>query len=82
METVSGVSNWKLVIRREERSVRILRGVTCDERAVLPEELFGLPVTELGGHALSPTAPPERRGRRCWSPAASRMKRPSGTTAA
>ena len=48
METVSGVSNWKLVIRREERSVRILRGVTCDERAVLPEELFGLPVTELG----------------------------------
>ena len=47
METVSGVSNWKLVIRREERSVCILRAVTCDERAVLPEELFGLPVTEL-----------------------------------
>ena len=48
METVSGVSNWKLVIRREEQAVCILRGVTCDERAVLPEELFGLPVTELG----------------------------------
>ena len=62
METVSGVSNWKLVIRREERSVRILRGVTCDERAVLPEELFGLPVTELGGHALSPTAPAGAEG--------------------
>ena len=62
METVSGVSNWKLVIRREERSVCILRAVTCDERAVLPEELFGLPVTELGGHALSPTAPAGAEG--------------------
>ena len=82
METVSGVSNWKLLIRREEWSVRILRGVTCDERAVLPEELFGLPVTELGGTPSRPPPPPERRGRRCWSPAASRMKRPSGITAA
>ena len=62
METVSGVSNWKLVIRREEQAVCILRGVTCDERAVLPEELFGLPVTELGGHALSPTAPARADG--------------------
>lgn len=62
METVSGVSNWKLVIRRQEQSVCILRAVTCDERAILPEELFGLPVTELGGHALSPTAPAGAEG--------------------
>ena len=56
METVSGVNNWKLVIRREEAGVTLLRAVTCDERAALPGELFGLPVTALGNHALAPTA--------------------------
>ena len=56
METVSGVNNWKLVIRREAAGVTLLRAVTCDERAALPEELFGLPVTALGDHALAPTA--------------------------
>ena len=43
METVSGLSNWKLVIRREPSSITILQAVTCDPRAVLPEELFDLP---------------------------------------
>lgn len=56
METVSGLSNWKLVIRREQAGMTVLRAVTCDPRAVLPEQLFGLPVTALGPHALSPNA--------------------------
>ena len=56
METVSGLSNWKLVIRREPAGITVLRAVTCDPRAVLPEQLFGLPVTALGPHALSPNA--------------------------
>lgn len=57
METVSGVNNWKLVIRREAAGVTVLRAVTCDESAALPEALFGLPVTALGDHALAPGAP-------------------------
>ena len=57
METVSGVNNWKLVIRREAAGVTVLRAVTCDESAALPETLFGLPVTALGDHALAPGAP-------------------------
>ena len=56
MEIVSGVSSWKLTIRREAAGITLLRGVTCDEQAVLPETLFGLPVTALGDHALSPSA--------------------------
>ena len=56
METVSGVNNRKLVIRRKAAEITLLRAVTCDERAALPEELFGLPVTALGDHALAPTA--------------------------
>jgi len=58
VETIYGSSNWKLTIRREKDHVVILRAVTCDARAQLPEELFGLPVTVLGDHALSPTAKP------------------------
>lgn len=56
VEIVSGVSSWKLTIRREAAGITLLRGVTCDEQAVLPETLFGLPVTALGDHALSPSA--------------------------
>ncbi len=58
METLYGVSNWKLVIRRTEDHIEILRATTCDIQAVLPETLFGLPVTVLGDHALAPTARP------------------------
>lgn len=54
METISGVSNWKLDLRREESGVTILRAGTCDRRAVLPDRLFGLPVAALGSHALAP----------------------------
>lgn len=55
MEQIAGISNWKLVIRRNADSVTILRAATCDQTATLPEELFGLPVTTLAHHALSPT---------------------------
>lgn len=56
METVAGVNNWKLTVRREAAGVTILRAVTCDTRAALPESLWGLPVTALGDHALAPGA--------------------------
>lgn len=58
METVSGVSNWRLVLRREEEGIVLLRAGTPDVRAALPERLFGLPVTALGDRALAP----ERQG--------------------
>jgi len=52
--TISGSSNWKLIIRREPEGIIVLRAQTCDTKAVLPDELFGLPVTVLGDHALAP----------------------------
>ena len=52
MERISGVSNWRLVIRREAAGIVILHAVTSDTRAALPEELFGLPVIALGPRAL------------------------------
>ena len=58
MEKIFGVSNWKLTVRRTESHVEILRAVTCDTKAVLPDELFGLPVTVLGDRALVPGARP------------------------
>lgn len=60
MERISGYNNWKLVVRRTEEEVTVLWAATCDKRASLPEELFGLPVTVLGDHALTPRrTPPE-----------------------
>ncbi len=58
METISGLSNWKLTVRQEADHAAILRAVTCDEKAVLPDELLGLPVTVLDDHALAPNARP------------------------
>lgn len=43
---------------RSEGGVRILRAVTCDEKAVLPDELLGLPVISIGDRALAPGASP------------------------
>lgn len=54
METISGSGNWRLSVRREAAGVALLGAVTCDRRAVLPETLFGLPVTALGPRALAP----------------------------
>lgn len=58
METITGTNNWKLTIRRGAEGVTILRAATCDTRAMLPDTLFGLPVTALGDHALAPGAKP------------------------
>lgn len=58
METIQGLSNWKLTVRREGDHSVILRAQSCDTKAVLPDEVFGLPVTVLGERALSPEAPP------------------------
>ena len=43
---------------RSESGVCILRAKTCDEKAVLPDELFGLPVTAIADRALAPGAAP------------------------
>lgn len=58
MTTISGTSNWHLTVRREEASVSILRAVTCDIFAALPDTLFDLPVMALSDHALAPNAAP------------------------
>ena len=56
MTTISGTNNWRLTVRREDASVTILRAVTCDAYAALPDMLFDLPVTALADHALAPNA--------------------------
>lgn len=58
METISGIGNWRLTLRREESGVTILRAETCDSRAALPDRISGLPVTALGNHALAPGGRP------------------------
>ena len=62
METISGIGNWRLTVRRETEGVTILRAETCDARAILPERLAGLPVTALGDHALAPGGGREAEG--------------------
>ena len=56
MNTISALSNWRLKLRREGEGVTILRAATCDADAVLPDELFGLPVTRLSDRCLAPGA--------------------------
>ena len=58
METISGLTNWRLAVTREADGVTILRAVTCDKNAVLPDVLFGLPVTKLADRALAHGAVP------------------------
>ena len=58
MESISGLTNWRLTLRRGVEGITILRAQTCDKTAVLPEELFGLPVTMLSDRALAPSAAP------------------------
>lgn len=58
LETLRGLTNWHLTVSRDADSVTILRAVSCDKRAVLPEELFGLPVTTLSDRALAYGAAP------------------------
>ena len=56
METISVLSNWRLRYRLEGEGVTLLRAATCDEDAVLPDELFGLPVLRLSDRCLAPGA--------------------------
>ncbi len=56
MEPISALSNWRLKLRREAEGLTILRAATCDTDAVLPDSLFGLPVTRLSDRALAPGA--------------------------
>ena len=56
MEILKGSDPWRLICRREREGISLLRALPCRKKAALPEELFGLPVTGLGDHALSPTA--------------------------
>ena len=58
MESISGLTNWRLSVRREDDGITILRALTCDQKAVLPDELFGLPVTALQDRALAAGAAP------------------------
>ena len=58
MKTISGLTNWRLTVRRGDQGVTVLRALTCDGKAVLPDELFGLPVTALQDHALAAGAAP------------------------
>lgn len=58
METMAGLSNWKLTLRREHDHIVLLRAVTCDKKALLPDALWGLPITVLAHHALAPSARP------------------------
>lgn len=86
MEIISGESNWRLLLRREADRVVILRAGTCDRRAVLPDRLFGLPVTELADHALAPDRQPalnrqpavNRQSAPDRQPAFDRQSTPSG----
>ncbi len=58
METIRGLTNWQLTVRQEDHGITILRALTCDKNAILPDELFGLPVTALLDHALAAGAAP------------------------
>ena len=53
MQSFNGTGNWKLTIKRTENGIAILRAETNDRHASLPDEIFGIPVTELGDHALA-----------------------------
>ncbi|MBO4915731.1 MAG: hypothetical protein J5449_11075, partial [Oscillospiraceae bacterium] len=57
MDTIYGSNNWKLTFLRMGEGVTVLRALTCDTDAALPESLGGAPVTALGARALAPDAP-------------------------
>lgn len=58
METLRGLTNWRLTLCRGAEGVTILRALSCDRRAVLPDTLFDLPVTALHDRALAAGAKP------------------------
>lgn len=54
MESIPGENNLLLTCRREGNGVAVTRAVSCDERVTIPDTVWGLPVTALGHHALTP----------------------------
>ena len=54
METIPGENNLLLTCRREETGVTVTRAESWDARAAIPDTVWGLPVTALGHHALTP----------------------------
>ena len=57
MEIIRGESELLLTVRKTENGIVILRALSADKTAVLPETLWGLPVTELEHHAFTPNRP-------------------------
>ena len=57
MEVIRGESELLLTVRRKADGIVILRALSADKTAVLPETLWGLPVTELEHHAFVPNRP-------------------------
>ena len=53
MEQVLGMGNWTIQYRETESGITVLRAVTKDSRAVLPQAIHGLPVRELSDYSLS-----------------------------
>ena len=58
MDGIAGLGNWKIRYQNTGHGVRILRAVTCDREALLPDEIEGVPVTEIGAYAFTP---PDRK---------------------
>ena len=54
MEEIQGESDLLLTVKRKADGIVILRALSADKTAVLPETLWGLPVTELEHHAFAP----------------------------
>ena len=57
MEVIRGESELLLTVKRKADGIVILRALSADRTAVLPETLWGLPVTELEHHAFAPNRP-------------------------
>ena len=57
MEVIRGESELLLTVKRKADGIVILRALSADKTAVLPETLWGLPVTELEHHAFAPNRP-------------------------
>ena len=49
--------NWILAVRRDTDGIVLLRCLTRDEYAVLPDQIYGLPVIGIGDHAFAADAP-------------------------
>ena len=54
MESIPGENNLLLTCRREDHGVAVTRAESCDARVSIPDAVWGLPVTAIGHHALTP----------------------------